>query len=311
MLLFAVLSIYLKLTVAAVTCPNGDTAGIIKDGMTCSELVADDNAECYDTSIEATCCASCNAVARNNQNCLYGDKAVCFSFLCPTYTDINTCCETCASSITTQSTTSTSTAASMTSSSTSDENTDGHSDSNGSSNDNGVIAGAVVGSIAGITFLVVGAFIAMKILKKKDNQIGDDASSGIPEKIDRNSSGYIPEKADICTVLQEKLDTSCDLIEKQQLPVEKGHDEGQSDDFVKTYNNDNNDVNRIIQTSTIEKPITKGVCPMNATNGAKNGDDVDMKRKCLSPLQESNVEATPIHDILPPIGTSVSCRFAS
>jgi hypothetical protein len=79
---------------------------------------------------------------------------------------------------------------------------------------------------------------------------------------------------------------------------------------VKTNNNDNNDVNRIIQTSAIEKPITNGVCPMNATNGAKNGDDVDMKRQFLSPLRESDVEATPIHDILPPIGTSASCRFA-
>ena len=39
-----------------------DTAGIIKNGQTCSQLVQGSNRQCYDASILSQCCASCAAV---------------------------------------------------------------------------------------------------------------------------------------------------------------------------------------------------------------------------------------------------------
>ncbi|XP_053381803.1 serine-rich adhesin for platelets-like [Mercenaria mercenaria] len=342
-----------------VSCPNGDTAGIIKDGQTCSEIVADDNAECYDTSFEATCCASCNAVATSNQNCVYGDKASCFTFLCPSYTDLSTCCDTCASFISTSpttaststSSTSVSTSTSSTSSSTSSTSASSSSTSNsasstltatistasstsstsgntdGSSTNGGVIAGAVIGSIVGVSFLTCGAYIAIKILKKKDNQVADDSSSGIPEKVDRNS-GYTPEKLDICTILQEKLDTNSDLPGKA-LPVAtadsiKTHENGylntdgisQSNkcNKIETRRNNTDDTDNVDHddetSSDLSKPNPEfhGIkSQMNETDRqdavdrVTNWSDVDARRQSLPPIRETAVDAPPIHAPLPPI----------
>ena len=51
------------------SCPSGDSAGVIKDGKTCSELTSA-NYECYNATIESECCASCNAIVRSTTgNC--------------------------------------------------------------------------------------------------------------------------------------------------------------------------------------------------------------------------------------------------
>ena len=44
----------------SVSCPSGDTAGVVKSGMTCTELIDAKNYECYDSVIETQCCESCN-----------------------------------------------------------------------------------------------------------------------------------------------------------------------------------------------------------------------------------------------------------
>lgn len=196
--------------VTTVDCPNGDTAGVVKNGQTCSQLIASNKAECYDASIESTCCQSCNDAATSYQSCLYGDRVSCFSFLCSSYNDLSQCCLTCISYITTASlttvssttvstsTTTTSTTTSTTSATTSSTSTSSSAPtstvssitsttptSHGSTHlspatyqsdegDNGaVIAGATVGSVVSASILTtVAAFVYFKH-KKRQNQVQD------------------------------------------------------------------------------------------------------------------------------------------
>ena len=50
----------------SVDCPDGDTAGVIKNGQTCTQLILDTNFECYDNATVTSCCQSCNNIERSD-----------------------------------------------------------------------------------------------------------------------------------------------------------------------------------------------------------------------------------------------------
>ncbi|KAK3598561.1 hypothetical protein CHS0354_010737 [Potamilus streckersoni] len=174
---FLTILLQINLVYSTVACPSGDTSGIIKNGKTCSQLISSTNDECYDATIETTCCASCNAIARGISGCQYGNKVDnCILVLCPYYTDPSECCSTCLTTATTMTTTTTTTLTRTTTTTTTTtasttttattittnayraENITTGSTSLASSSlstSTGVIAGAVVGSIAA-TGLMVG-----------------------------------------------------------------------------------------------------------------------------------------------------------
>ncbi|KAL3854150.1 hypothetical protein ACJMK2_013428 [Sinanodonta woodiana] len=90
------------------TCPFGDQPGIVSNGQTCAQLVANSSYNCYNYA--GSCCGSCQSVYTGIIGCEYGDKATdCRADNCQMYVDESFpwCCNTCyvpPSTITTDST---------------------------------------------------------------------------------------------------------------------------------------------------------------------------------------------------------------
>ncbi|KAL3855919.1 hypothetical protein ACJMK2_015116 [Sinanodonta woodiana] len=93
--IFLTLLAWIHLVYSTVSCPSGDTPGTIKNGSTCSQLIATTNYECYNATIETSCCASCNTIATGISGCQYGDRVdSCALGACPFYSP-GECCFTC------------------------------------------------------------------------------------------------------------------------------------------------------------------------------------------------------------------------
>ncbi|KAL3854147.1 hypothetical protein ACJMK2_013425 [Sinanodonta woodiana] len=78
------------------TCPFGDQPGIVADGQTCTQLVANSSTNCY--YYGGSCCGSCQSVYTGIIGCEYGDKATgCLASNCAFYsnTSLALCCKTC------------------------------------------------------------------------------------------------------------------------------------------------------------------------------------------------------------------------
>ncbi|KAK3598555.1 hypothetical protein CHS0354_010732 [Potamilus streckersoni] len=157
---------------SAVSCPSGDTSGIVKNGKTCSELTSSANYECYNATIETSCCASCNAIATGIMGCQYGDRVQnCAAILCSIYTDPTECCFTCrttaaTTTTTTQSPAGISTSSPSQSSSTATNDTNLASQTSTSQSPGaGVIAGSVVGSLAGASVIAGVAYAGIQYFK--------------------------------------------------------------------------------------------------------------------------------------------------
>ncbi|KAH3752984.1 hypothetical protein DPMN_187611 [Dreissena polymorpha] len=181
-------------TRSTVSCPTGDVTGVIKNGQTCSEIVTSTNRECYNTTTETNCCASCNAVATSKPDCKYGDRTPgCVVFLCPSIINIADCCDTCIDDdtttvTTTTATTTTTTSQSSTTSSVSSTTTTGQlgaqndttqtastSDRKHSLSDSEV-AGAVIGSLAGACAIVATVLLVIWLHKKNQNTVWNESS---------------------------------------------------------------------------------------------------------------------------------------
>ena len=65
-------------------CPDGDTAGVIKNGQTCTQLISATNFECYDNAIATSCCQSCDSIERS-------DIGRCFKLISFVITNGQTC----------------------------------------------------------------------------------------------------------------------------------------------------------------------------------------------------------------------------
>lgn len=99
---FLLVALFVKVCQTCVDDPAFSQAG-----NDCSSHVALASFNCYDTNVEASCCASCATVKRNVNGCEYGDRKACFVFECESLIDKSECCETCGTPATTTSTTST------------------------------------------------------------------------------------------------------------------------------------------------------------------------------------------------------------
>ncbi|KAL4217711.1 hypothetical protein ACF0H5_022452 [Mactra antiquata] len=179
---------------AQLTCPSGDTAGIIKNGQTCSQLITADKSECYNSTIETSCCSSCNGSRTTIPGCLYGDRATCYLILCSSYTGdaLTNCCFTCytpTTSTSTSSTASTSTTSSLTTSTTtstpsnSTGNTGASTGNSSSGSSAGVIAGAVIGSMTCVAILIGGLWFLSRWYKKKNKVNGNDLEKDKSEMV--------------------------------------------------------------------------------------------------------------------------------
>ncbi|KAL3854149.1 hypothetical protein ACJMK2_013427 [Sinanodonta woodiana] len=100
------------------TCPFGDQPGIVTNGQTCTQLVANSSFNCYNYG--ESCCGSCQSVYTGIIGCEYGDKATgCLAINCAFYSNVSRalCCKTCyvpQTNITTNSTPTTTIAANTT-----------------------------------------------------------------------------------------------------------------------------------------------------------------------------------------------------
>ncbi|KAL3855908.1 hypothetical protein ACJMK2_015105 [Sinanodonta woodiana] len=177
-----------KWVYSTVSCPSGDTPGIVKNGQTCSQLISSTSYECYDATIETSCCASCNTIATYISGCQYGDRvASCVVDLCPYYPDPSECCSTYITTTTTKPSTTptiTSTILAITTTTTpttttltmmtpatitttlspaaSNATTGSTSQASSSA---GLIAGAVVASVAGASIMVGLTYLLFRLFK--------------------------------------------------------------------------------------------------------------------------------------------------